>query len=85
MDKIMHFGISLAISALITFALSSGEAVGVTGTIGVGKETLDYMSYGRNIEQSEFIKMAGGDLIADGLGIMSGVKIGQYLRGEKDV
>lgn len=80
MDKLLHFGLSVLISSVMTFIFSPAVGVSFTAGIGIGKETGDYMNYGSDVGGFEFMKMAGADLASDGFGLAVGAFLGMQLR-----
>lgn len=63
-DKLYHFGICFVASIFQPWL-----AVGLA----LGKEVYDWFKYGKSIK--DFWKMALGDLLADGLGIVVGTAL----------
>jgi len=77
-DKLLHFGICLITSAVLTFTFSPSVGISFTAGIGIGKEVGDYMNYGKDVDN--FAEMAVGDLLADGAGIALGTLIGSQIK-----
>lgn len=81
-DKLLHFGISFVLSMIMSFMMPQDPlcVVGFSVGIGIGKEVGDYTNYGRFVGNEEFAKMSCGDLLANGLGITSGMYTGLKMR-----
>jgi len=80
MDKLLHFGLSFLLSAVMTFTFSPAVGVSFTVGVGIGKEVGDYMNYGDQVGSKAFARMALGDLLADGAGVSLGTWFGKALR-----
>ena len=78
MANLLHFGISMLLSMILTVACPDNVsvAIGFTSGVGIGKEVGDYMNYGEQVGNAEFAKMAMNDLLIDSLGIFTGVITG---------
>ena len=66
MDKILHFGVSLIISAILSYAFPSPD-VAISFTLGLGKEYGDMNALGNHWDNY--------DLMAD----LAGITVGTYL------
>lgn len=69
MDKQSHF-LSCFIPTLIVGIVSLPIAIAFSIGLAIGKETGDYMNYGKDMKLLEFLRLAIADLLADGIGIL---------------